>query len=63
MNMPTVDYCRGCGEFLPPPPGYLPDLPPVQQPESGLSVPAILLIASIVLLVAMAAIFLLLFVL
>jgi flagellar basal body-associated protein FliL len=51
----------GCGEFLPPPIGQTPyDLGVPQQQKKGLSVPIILLIISIVLLVAMGALFLLL---
>jgi hypothetical protein len=60
LNSLTVSYCLNCGEFLPPPvghPSYRPGVPQ-PQPREGLSVPVILLIISAVLLVAMAAFFL-----
>lgn len=60
MNMMIATHCIGCGEYLPPPPGYPTNLPSIPQQKEGLSVPVILLIISIVLLVAMGALFLLL---
>ncbi|MDW5562855.1 MAG: hypothetical protein SA339_06470 [Methanomassiliicoccus sp.] len=58
LNTLTASYCLGCGEYLPPPVGHPSYQPAVPQPQAktGLSVPAILLIASAVLLIAVVAI-------
>lgn len=63
LNSLTVSHCYNCGEYLPPPidhPSYRP-MVPAAEPKEGLSVPMILLIISVILLVAMAALFLLAF--
>lgn len=61
--MLNASYCLACGEFLPPPmghPSYSP-MVPQPQPETGLSVPVILLIISALLLVFGLAFFLIAF--
>jgi hypothetical protein len=59
-NSMSASYCIGCGEFLPPPvghPSYQPVVPQ-PQPQTGLSVPLILLIISIILAIVITGFFL-----
>jgi hypothetical protein len=59
-NSLSASYCIGCGDFLPPPvghPSYQP-IVPQPQPQTGLSVPLILLIISIILTIVVAGLFL-----
>ena len=56
-NRLTASYCMNCGTYLPPPVGHPLYPPVVTQPkaDTGLSVPAILLIVSVLLLVIVLA--------
>ncbi|GEM_PF-6229656 len=55
LNKLSASYCLNCGSVLPLPVGHPSYRPAVPQPRTGLSVPAILLIVSVLMLVIVLA--------